>query len=38
MMENFPSMMDNVLETHKKFDIADPDKAVHFTDDVEKRR
>merc|ERR1719318_1816993 len=31
-------MMDKVLETPKKLDIAHPDKAVLFTDDVEKRR
>jgi len=38
MKGDFPSMMDKVLETPKKLDIAHPDKAVLFMDDVEKRR
>merc|ERR1712034_18148 len=38
MKGDFPSLMDKVLETPKKLDIAHPDKAVLFMDDVEKRR
>ena len=35
---DFPTLMDKVLEMPKNLDIAHPNKAVLFTDDVEKRR
>eukprot|EP00091_Calanus_sinicus_P022002 TRINITY_DN676_c0_g1_i1.p1 TRINITY_DN676_c0_g1~~TRINITY_DN676_c0_g1_i1.p1 ORF type:complete len:142 (+),score=46.84 TRINITY_DN676_c0_g1_i1:8-433(+) len=38
MKGEFFSMMDKVLETPKKLDIAHPDKAILFSDDVEKKR